>query len=340
MAECIILKGGGGADLDVITTTQHDILAGKVGVDKEGNPITGTMPDCRKITKIRYWRYNNNRLEVAVDYGLHGSSWADNYYEYLEFGDIGIEPWKFRSDTNICGVQGGIPMQNPDVSGTDRVRAANMSNWAGTINLQVRNGHYLNGVNWVQQDIPNYQPWNIKKGVNIGGVVGTFEGYVASAADLYNRGAWNIINSGHLLQSYTTTSGHVRYDSSQIAFIPDGRDLTLRLLINYKFDVTRYSKINFTVSSPKSASSSDNFIVRCGTGYTNNPDANGYARGTYDVTGLLASVSDVRFSSPNKEVTTTMDLTNINTGVYFVIHSYIPAIYSADALYIKHIWFS
>lgn len=177
MAECIILKGGGGADLDVITTTQHDILAGKVGVDKEGNPITGNMPDCRKITKIRYWRYNNNRLEVAVDYGLHGSSWADNYYEYLEFGDIGIEPWKFRSDTNICGVQGGIPIQNPDVSGTDRVRATGMSNWAGTINLQVRNWHLLNGVNWIQQDIPNYQPWNIKQGVNIGGVVGTFPDY-------------------------------------------------------------------------------------------------------------------------------------------------------------------
>ncbi len=177
MAECIILKGGGsGADLSVITTTQHDILAGKVGVDKEGNPITGTMPDCRKITKIRYWRYNNNRLEVAVDYGLHGSSWADNYYEYLEFGDIGIEPWKFRSDTNICGVQGGIPLQGAEVGG-DRAWATNMSNWAGTINLGVRNGYFLNGVNWIQQDIPNYQPWNIKQGVDIGGVVGTFPDY-------------------------------------------------------------------------------------------------------------------------------------------------------------------
>ncbi len=179
MAECIILKGGGGsgADLDVITAGAGDVLAGKVTVDKEGNPITGTMPDCRKPTKIRYWRYNNNRLEVAVDYGFHGSSWADNYYEYLEFGDIGIEPWKFRSDTNICGVQGGIPIQGPEIPGTDRAWATNMSNWAGTINLGVRNGHFLNGVNWIQQDIPNYQPWNIKQGVNMGGVVGTFPDY-------------------------------------------------------------------------------------------------------------------------------------------------------------------
>ena len=35
--------GGGGADLDVITAGAGDILAGKVIVDKEGNPLTGTM---------------------------------------------------------------------------------------------------------------------------------------------------------------------------------------------------------------------------------------------------------------------------------------------------------
>ena len=169
--------GIGELDLGVITATSPAILEGKVGVDKDGNPIAGTMPDLRKPTKIRYWRYNNNRLEVAVDYGLHGSSWADNCYEYLEFADIGIEPWKFRADTTIAGVQGGIPIQNPDVSGTDRVRATGMSNWAGTINLQIRNWHFLNGVNWIQQDIPNYQPWNIKNGVDIGGVIGTFPDY-------------------------------------------------------------------------------------------------------------------------------------------------------------------
>ena len=85
-------------------------------------------------------------------------------------------------------VNGGIPLQNIEISGTDRAWAQGMSNWAGTINLKVRNGHYLNGVNWIQQNIPEYQPGNIKKGVNIGGVVGTFEGYVPTATDLYSYG--------------------------------------------------------------------------------------------------------------------------------------------------------
>lgn len=45
MAECIVLKGGGGADLDVVTAGKSDVLAGKVIVDKEGEPLKGTMPN-------------------------------------------------------------------------------------------------------------------------------------------------------------------------------------------------------------------------------------------------------------------------------------------------------
>lgn len=37
--------GGGGADLDVVTAGAGDVLAGKVIVDKDGNPLTGTIPD-------------------------------------------------------------------------------------------------------------------------------------------------------------------------------------------------------------------------------------------------------------------------------------------------------
>lgn len=45
MAECIVLKGGGGADLDVVTAGKSDVLAGKVIVDKEGEPLSGIMPN-------------------------------------------------------------------------------------------------------------------------------------------------------------------------------------------------------------------------------------------------------------------------------------------------------
>ncbi len=37
--------GGGGADLDVVTAGAEHILTGKTIVNKEGNPLAGTMPD-------------------------------------------------------------------------------------------------------------------------------------------------------------------------------------------------------------------------------------------------------------------------------------------------------
>lgn len=45
MREGYILGGGGGPDLDVITAGSEDILEGKVIVNNEGDPLTGTMPN-------------------------------------------------------------------------------------------------------------------------------------------------------------------------------------------------------------------------------------------------------------------------------------------------------
>lgn len=44
MADAIILRSGGAAALDDITANASDILAPKVGLNKDGDPITGTIP--------------------------------------------------------------------------------------------------------------------------------------------------------------------------------------------------------------------------------------------------------------------------------------------------------
>lgn len=43
MGRVLMTGGGGGADLDVITAAADDVLSGKVIVDKDGNPLTGTL---------------------------------------------------------------------------------------------------------------------------------------------------------------------------------------------------------------------------------------------------------------------------------------------------------
>jgi hypothetical protein len=37
--------GGGGTDLDAVTAESPDVLVGKVIIDKDGEPLTGTMPN-------------------------------------------------------------------------------------------------------------------------------------------------------------------------------------------------------------------------------------------------------------------------------------------------------
>lgn len=51
MAYAMILKGGSSVDLDVITASASDILAGKVTVDVEGEAVTGTMTNNGAVTK-------------------------------------------------------------------------------------------------------------------------------------------------------------------------------------------------------------------------------------------------------------------------------------------------
>jgi hypothetical protein len=142
-------------------------------------------------------------------------------------------------------INGGIPWQNAEISGTDRAWAQGMSNWAGTINLKVRNGHYLNGVNWIQQDIPNYRPENIKKGVNIGGIVGTFEGYVPGATDLYLRGN-NIANFNAYIDSSIDSGSYIKFDSGQITFTGYSRlSNNIAALVN----LTGYNFVNVEVAN-------------------------------------------------------------------------------------------
>lgn len=205
MAECIVLKGGG-ADLDAVTAGAGDVLAGKVIVDKDGEPLTGTMP---------------NRGAVNQSLGVNG---------------VYTIPAGYHNGSGK--VTQNIPVQGADVSGTDRARATNMSNWEGTVNLGVRNGYYLNGVNWIQGSLPNYSAGNIKKGVNMGGVVGTFEGYVPTATDLYLRGN----NIAGFVKDSSYNPGSLTFDAGQITL---GTNAT-RISANLNFVGKTYLNVQCT----------------------------------------------------------------------------------------------
>nr|DAF78360.1 MAG TPA: tail protein [Caudoviricetes sp.] len=168
----ILIPGGGGTDLDVVTATAKDVRLNKVIVDKDGNPLTGTMAEKGAAT------YTPNRSNQTI--------------------------------------------------------AANQ---------------FLTGVQTIKGDT-NLLAANIKKGVSIFGVVGTWEGYVAGSGDIYNRGA----NPGNVqfgpFLGATTTAGSAVFDAAQITCkFGDSTAQFSMLSPTTAYNLTPYSKVNVTITA-------------------------------------------------------------------------------------------
>ena len=175
--------GGGGADLDVITAGAGDILAGKVIVDKDGEPLTGTMVD--------RGNWSSSELPagaaVTIPGGKHSGggkvtakSLASQTPGTVSAGHIlaGKTAW-----SNGSKITGTIPSQaGGTLTPSTSAVTANCAN-------KYMTGNYT---------IPAFSlpPANaLRKGYSYTlygkTVTGTFEGYVTSPLYLYNNGSWN-----------------------------------------------------------------------------------------------------------------------------------------------------
>lgn len=211
MAKCGVtnIGGGGGIGSDELSATKDNVLSGKtyVGADTNDEIDTGTMAN-NGATGNQSLNAGSSFLVKkgyhAQDFSVGANSLASQTPGNAGPGAIltGYNAW-----VNGNKVLGSIPIQGADEA-ADRAWATNWSTWGGgEIFLGVRNGHYLNGVNWIRYNIPSFVAGNIKKGVNIGGVVGTFEGYVPTARDLYLRG--NNINSWYATENSSLDTGQI-----------------------------------------------------------------------------------------------------------------------------------
>jgi len=101
----------------------------------------------------------------------------------------------------------------------------------GTAAQVIAAGQYLSGAQTISA-VANLSAANIKKGVVVGGVTGTWEGYVATATDLYYNGA----NAASC-----SVGGGLSLEATQITVTSSGSSLYLTL--NKTYDVTGYTQL-------------------------------------------------------------------------------------------------
>lgn len=94
MGKIWIPGGGGGADLDLVTASASDIRNGKVIVDQDGNPLTGTMAEKAAAT---YTPGTANQIISANQY-LAGAQTIK--------GDSNLVASKIKKGVTIFGITG------------------------------------------------------------------------------------------------------------------------------------------------------------------------------------------------------------------------------------------
>lgn len=227
MARAIWLPGGGGADLDVVTAGAGDVLAGKVIVGPDGEPLTGTLAlsgnasDGQVLNGQTYYNTDakTKRTGTMPNRGAVNQSLAINGSYTIPAG-FHNGSGKVTQDIPTKGAQTYTP---------------------GTANQTIAAGQYLTGPQTIKGD-PNLISANIVKGKTIFGVPGVAEEYKTPASMPSYEGTITYHNG-----TATLSNGQNYLEITQNAF--NGAKSIARF--NTAVNLSGWNYINTTVKSSR-----------------------------------------------------------------------------------------
>lgn len=271
MARGYIATSSGGVTSDETTVTKDKVLIGEtyLGADTDDEVGTGTMP-------------NNGAINGTLNAGQSKNIPAG----YTSGGTITANSLASQTSANATAAY----ILNPYTAWVNGSRlTGSMTNYSGktsTSNYVSSNfrsgttnyifaspgatGYFTSGT-YLRIPATNLAAGNIKKGVQIMGITGTFEGYSASNNQLYNRGAFG---SGYNINSFkaymTGDEGSIlTAETGQIKVYMTGEVLSLsyhfhgglksstNTLINYSAYNTLYITFSYSYAESDSNEYSD-----------------------------------------------------------------------------------
>lgn len=195
MAVCLINKSGGGVTSDDVTAKREHVLQGFTALTSDSNDevVEGTIQD-REIGNVDgiadMISAKRDKLSIFIPEGYyHRNSRYAKPWIWITLKElqrvIKLDKNKILESENYLGEQGQIPkwiathgdviMANNSHSGQGF--AYDLPNVGRCIVTGVKNESYIQGANYVALPSPNLFPHNIRKGVNINGIVGTMPDY-------------------------------------------------------------------------------------------------------------------------------------------------------------------
>lgn len=209
MGRMSVNAGGGGADLDAITAGAEDIVSPKIGLDNEGEPLAGTLKDNSGVTKSAAASLDatNSRVQLTVPETGKYSLTSKLYATYATIRSlIGLTADKLWAGVTILGLK------------SSRNALAAKTWTPGTANQTIAAGTCVTGAQTIKGD-SNLKAANIKKGVSIFGITGTWEGYVKdNTTKIYHNGTnydGYTENSSYVRSGYYAVNGTWTIDTTQ-----------------------------------------------------------------------------------------------------------------------------
>ena len=319
MAMGIWLPGGGGADLDAVTASAGDVLAGKVIVGPDGEPLTGTLA------------LSGNASDGQV---LSGQTYYDTDAKTKRTGTM---PNRGTVNQSLA-INGSYTIPEGYHNGNGKVTQSVETKGAQTFtpgrsNQSISANQWLSGAQTIMGD-PNLKPENIKKGVTIFGNKGTHEGYVTSPLNIFNKGTWGGGVSGY--SALNVGNGGIHLNSEANLQLTTGRKnsaipRTANLRLNAAINISAYSylKVDFTIES-----STPFTLPTCSVGISTNP-------------GLMLSASDplskvsgiAAYSSANNNGTLILDISKLSGNYFIYLENYTTDAYAAS-FYVTRVYLS
>lgn len=199
--------GGGGASSDDCTLMRAAVPAGMKAVTADSddeamegtlNPDT-TLADSQALSGQTFLKWNPQTKLFERHTGSMANRGAVN--QSLAINGSYTIPAGYHNGS-------GKVTQNIPTKGAQTYTP-------GTANQTIAAGQYLTGAQTIKGE-PNLKPENIKKGVSIMGIIGTYNGPVPEIYYIWTGSVWGLQNPSMTLTWADTSGGKISYSASSV----------------------------------------------------------------------------------------------------------------------------